>query len=578
MRRWSIAVLIWLTSTAASFAACPAVPTDCGNLTAKNITVGTSGTFGVSPNNILTITPGAASGNAVSFTRSGTGGFTFTGGQTVTGNASVGGTFTVTGPTTINNTLAARATTLTNQASTPTLTLSGNATTLSSSFLCGWVCVSGFFGGTVSGSDQAGVVNISMSDRLLSSSSQAPKMIEIDHFIAPNATTASGNRITLNILQHVIGDYAGGTYTTTGINQVAQFTSWASGNEGGTSAVPKGFHTAVSIDCSERTSNATFMIGCVNLEFDMAAVAGSSFDQNAQVLFVHTDDAAAVGRLGPDLGLVWGEQFGVTATGYKCIICLGTQARDTFPTQAQGAIIYAESNNGAARKLAVSIDTANVTFTGCSTRSPYLTECQVQGLSITGATRLTTDGAAASSFVYQAIRTYAGTSYTAVPVITVTGCTGAVVNGQLAGNSVGILGVNNPGSACAAEATISIAAQGGFAATGVLTIAGNTLNFPINSVVNVACTISGTDITHGGSSITAQHIQFVAAMGATASTTAIVGSPSWTTDGASGPNTLVMATPAADTTLGAIDLTTGAPSAGTWDVGGSCTMTKTTQS
>jgi len=69
-----------------------------------------------------------------------------------------------------------------------------------------------------------------------------------------------------------------------------------------------------------------------------------------------------------------------------------------------------------------------------------------------------------------------------------------------------------------------------------------------------------------------------ATLGATSSTTAIIGSPSWTqvfaTSGAA--SAITISAPTADTTLGAVNLTI-TPSSGTWNVGGSCSITSTQQ-
>ena len=224
------------------------------------------------------------------------------------------------------------------------------------------------------------------------------------------------------------------------------------------------------------------------------------------------------------------------------------------------------------------MDAAAVIVKGPTIKGPYWSEIPLQATGITGSTRLTTDGAAAASYIHDAIVTNEGTGYTSYPTVTVTGCTGAVVNAAIgSGNVIGELGVYTPGTGCAAEATIAISGGGGSSATGSLVIAGNTLNFPINSAATISCSV----VAKSGSDIVGWSTKFIAWMGATASTTAIVGAPAWTLDfetaGAAAKFTgSAPSAPTADTTLGAVNLTI-VPSSGTWNVGGMCRMTRTSQ-
>jgi hypothetical protein len=169
--------------------------------------------------------------------------------------------------------------------------------------------------------------------------------------------------------------------------------------------------------------------------------------------------------------------------------------------------------------------------------------------------------------------TSSGRGYTSEPTWVVAGCTGSIVNsGVLAGGGVSAVGVYTPGSACKAEATAAVSSGG---ATVQLLIAGNTLNLPINSTNTVQCALSAQDASSHNIGWT---ISFGVSMGATSSTTTIVGSPTWTqvfaTAGAS--SDISISPPAADTTLGAVNLTI-MPSTAGWNVGGSCTITSTQQ-
>lgn len=503
----------------------------------------------------------------------------------VGGNQTVGGTLSVSGVTTTSGggTLGGAWSSTggfsyTNQAVGPTINISGNATTLSNAHPIGWLSDAGFIGGSVSGSTTGSAISYTIQDKFASTSSNVPQIFDIIHLIAPSGNTASGNRETLNIFQNILGTAQGGSYTNTGINQAINAAIWDQTNEGGTSSLYNGSHTTYGAYC-ELLNGATFVTGCAAFENDISAASGSSYMRNTQGLFAHLSNNAVVGALGPDLGIVFAEQGGVSVTGYKCILCLGTQGQQGFPANSNGSIVYADGNVSGGTNLSSGFDTSQVTFSGCDYRAPYSISCPVQATGITSATRLTSDGSGASSYIYNAIITARGTSYTTQPSVSVTGCSGAALNTQLgSGNTVGFIGVNTPGTACAAESTISFSGGGGSGATGKLVIGGNTLNFPINSTANLTCTIAASSLNHGGSDSIGWHITFGATMGATASTAAIVGSPTWTQDyaTASAASHISISTPAADVTYGAINLTI-TPSSGTWDVGGRCNMTKSSQ-
>lgn len=468
--------------------------------------------------------------------------------------------------------------TLTHLTTGPTLSLTGNNATLSNTNPIAWLNESGFVSGTLSGSTTGNVWGVTVNDKIASTSSSAPQIFSWIENIAPNSNTASGNRILANFFQNVVGSSTGGTYTNPGIDQAINAAIWVQSNEGGTSSLYQGAHTTYGEYC-ELKNGATFVGGCASFENDLTAETGSSYLRNTQGLFVHLAGNAVLGLLGPDLGLQWSEQTGASVIGYKCILCLGTQGQAGFPSNPAGAVIYADALLGGTPQLGNIIDATQVTLSGCYNREPFVLECSVQANGITGATRLTTDGQSANGYVSNAIVTARGSGYTSQPSVTVTGCTGATIGASVgAGSTVGFLGVSAPGTGCAAESTMSISGGGGSSGAGKLTIVGNTLNFPINSTINVACTIAATSFPHSGSDAIGWHIQFGATMGATASTAAIVGSPSWTQDyaTASAASHIGISTPAADTSLGAINLTI-TPTSGTWDVGGSCKVTKSAQ-
>lgn len=560
----------------------------------NNATVGGATTLGAGSNNILTVTPGTATSNAVAIRQSGTGGIAFgatgfdvfklvpnatTTGSTVFTQPSVSTSpfvFSLTGNT--GGWSWSGPTTMTNQAGKATLTLSGNATLLSNTFLCGWVCANAFVGGTLTAAVTGAVTNLTVNDYITSSSTNAATVFSFTHNIAPNANSATGNRVALNVLQNILGTSQGGTYTNSGINQAANFAVWVQSNEGGSANTYRGAHTTFGTYCA-LFSGATFSQGCVGYESDLQAATGSSYIRNTHILLAHLSSNDVQGDMSPDYGILIADQSGALSRGYKSFIQLGN-ATTTFPSSPNGAFLFVRS--GTSPTLSTVIDVSNATMTGCDYRAPFSVSCPIQANSITGATRLTSDGAAASSYVYQTKLTTAGTLYTTNPTITVTGCTGAVIFGQLgSGNVIQDFGVNTAGSACAAEATMSVANAGGVTATGTLVIAGNTLNFPIRSTISVACKVTATNLTHAGTDSVGWSIVFGATMGATASTTAIVGVPVWVLDyetvGASAKfSGAAPATPAADTTYGAINLSI-TPTSSTWDIGGRCTMTKSAQ-
>jgi hypothetical protein len=197
----------------------------------------------------------------------------------------------------------------------------------------------------------------------------------------------------------------------------------------------------------------------------------------------------------------------------------------------------------------------------------------LQASGITGATRLTSDGQTANGFVYDAILTDFGTGYTGNPTVSVSAGTGPVVHAAASGGGIiADVGVYTPGSAVPAEATASVSGGGGSGGAISLGVAGNTINLPIGSTNTVVCYVSAQSVSGLSYGFT---IAFVINMGATSSTTALVGSPSWSLVAPVGGTAIAMSV-AADTTLGAVNIT-ATPASGTWSVGGSCTVVSTKQ-
>jgi hypothetical protein len=128
---------------------------------------------------------------------------------------------------------------------------------------------------------------------------------------------------------------------------------------------------------------------------------------------------------------------------------------------------------------------------------------------------------------------------------------------------------------CPSNTTLAVSAPGGSGVTATATpiIVGNVLNFAVNSAINVECHLVANNST--GTQQFGEHIFFGASQGATPGTAAIIGSPSWVSDFTNGSPTITFGAPTADTTLGAVNITV-TPSAGTWNVGGACHMTRTT--
>jgi hypothetical protein len=396
--------------------------------------------------------------------------------------------------------------------------------------------------------------------------------------VTPLTTIASGGGTTwvVNNSQAVGSETmtTTGAYTYAGESSAVRFSGWMQSNLGGASTAHQGALTTANITCANYAS-ATYTLGCVDVEYDIQAYPGSSsFMQNVMALYVMQSNDQQEGLLGPTIGQEFANQAGSTI-GLQTLLQIGSISA-AFPMSAYGRIIAAEPSYNRslyATTTGGGIDLALMTYHGFAARQPFTETVPLQASGITGATRLTSDGLTANGYIQDAPLTSSGRGYTSEPTWVVAGCTGSIVNsGVLAGGGVSAVGVYTPGSACKAEATAAVSSGG---ATVQLLIAGNTLNLPINSTNTVQCALSAQDASSHNIGWT---ISFGVSMGATSSTTAIVGSPTWTqvfaTAGAS--SDISISPPAADTTLGAVNLTI-MPSTAGWNVGGSCTITSTQQ-
>ena len=130
-----------------------------------------------------------------------------------------------------------------------------------------------------------------------------------------------------------------------------------------------------------------------------------------------------------------------------------------------------------------------------------------------------------------------------------------------------------PGITTKAECAVSSITGTGSGLAITLLNSGNVLNFSINSVAYYKCTVVAWDTIGGGIGWT---IDFGAKMGATASTTVIIGSPTWTKTFDTGSAPMAISNPTAGTTFGGISIT-GTPTAVKATYGGKCTMTKSTR-
>jgi hypothetical protein len=389
--------------------------------------------------------------------------------------------------------------------------------------------------------------------------------------IAPSGTTAAGPRVGLGV---AVTQW--GTNTNAGITSGEVVNLTMASNLGGTSTNYLGAGNGFNAVC-HITSTSTDTLGCSVQENDSEADSGSSYSALTQLLLVTLPGNAVEGYLNENVGIMETGGIGVTTGLLKKGIQFGA-VQSSSPMDPYGILIWAspKRSNGALQ-AAGGVDVSHSQFSAFTAKGPFSEDVPLQASGITGATRLTSDGNAASSYLLEANMNAGGSGYTSQPTITVSGCTSAAVNAVTGlGNVLGQAGVYTPGSSCGSNASASVSGGGGSSATINLVVAGNTLNFATNSAIQARCDVnaysSGLSLGIGWT------ITFGATQGATPGTTAIVGSPTWTQTYAStgAASDISIAAPTADTTLGALNLTV-TPSTGTWSVGGICHLTSTAQ-
>ena len=413
------------------------------------------------------------------------------------------------------------------------------------------------------------VNTFTIQDQVLSSSNVYG--VSIAHNVAPNGNTASGGRVGLNVSLNYLGTSQLGSVSNVGIGSGSVITALMSSNAGGTATAASGAINGLNVVCGYQTGG-TFGKGCSGIEIDTSYQAGTSVEITNQLLMVSMNTAAIRGYLNSDSGINMNNVSGGLATT-KFGLKFGDSSGD-WPIDQYGILNYGALSHGGTMLAAAERDFSAINFKACYAKNQFHSDCTLQASGIAAATRLTTDGAAASSFLYDLLITATGSAFTAYPTVTFTNCTGAVAVGTITGGVIDRVGVTSPGTGCKPEATASVTGGGGAGATVTTVVAGNSLNFAINSTVLVSCILAANSTTNDS---IGWSLSFGASMGATASTTAIVGTPAWTqTFASSGAAAkIAIANPTADTALGAINITV-TPSAGTWTVGGNCNMTKST--
>jgi hypothetical protein len=398
--------------------------------------------------------------------------------------------------------------------------------------------------------------------------------LNISHNVAPNGNSASGSRIGLGVSVVQVGTAQGGTITNPGITSGAVINAWGRSNLGGTSNLYAGALNGLN-PTMEIQAGATFLLGGSGIEIDTSAEAGASYGAITQQLNVMLRTHATRGYLNENMSLLIASQGGALADLIYGVRFVDSESGNPFDPFAK--LIYSSPDqNNATMAIAADMDFGNNTVSAFHERAPYVVILPLQANAITGATRLTSDGSAASSFIYETRVTARGTGYTTIPTITVTGGSGTVLHTQLAlGGGMGKVGVFNPGTGVPAEAIAAVTGGGGSGATVALVMAGNTMNFPINSAVDFDARVVMRSTTGEAVCWTCE---WGATMGATASTTAIIGAPTWTVvwSTAGALAAIGISNPTADTTLGAINVTV-TPTSLTWSGGGQVRMTKSTR-
>jgi hypothetical protein len=401
--------------------------------------------------------------------------------------------------------------------------------------------------------------------------------VYIQNDIAPSGTSASGSRIGLEVDQTEWGTFnSGGSYTNLLDASALRANERMDSNRGGTSTNYAGQGFGVNATCI--AGPATFVDGCVGQEIDVSSAAAFSYLTNVGLQIVINGGVGSEGLLNDNTGLLFGNSISSAVGLFKYGIRIN-QPNGAYPLDPYAAVFSVApqgAGNGPAITAGAGIDLAQETYHGFATSAPFQKTVPLQATAITGATRLTSDGLAANGYIQDAFSKAVGTGYTSNPTVAVTGCSGTngVVNTQISGSVVARYGVYTPGSGCSSDVTLTLSGGGGTLATATPEVEGNTLNFPHLTVVDVKCTV----VARGNGLGIGWSIEFGAHQNGSASTATISGTPAWTQVFADGTaaSDISIAAPTADTTLGAINITV-TPTTFSWTVGGSCTMTGTTQ-
>ena len=396
--------------------------------------------------------------------------------------------------------------------------------------------------------------------------------------IGTTIVSGSGTSWVVSISQTVgpVGMSSLSTWTGNAISGGGGIGAFNSRNMGGTSSLYTGSMTGFNSLC-QMYSGATFIDGCLVQENDTSMGTGTSYAYLANTLFVTLNTHQARSYSNDNYVLGISAQTGALAdmkTGLKFGDQSSANAMDNY-----ARLIFLSPSQGAVKTtIAAAMDYSNAISQTSISRTPFQADFTLQASGVTGLKRLTTDGASADGFIYDSYVTSLGSGFTGNPTVNLnSACSGAAVVALANGaGTIAKIGTTTPGSAVKAECAISsiTGGGGGTGVVGVLVIAGNTLNLPINSTNTVACQVASQD-TNGDSY--GFSISFGVTMGATASTTALVGSPTWTqVYPASG--TLMALSVAADTILGAVNIS-ATPSSATfpWTLGGKCTVSSTSQ-
>lgn len=249
---------------------------------------------------------------------------------------------TVTGATTFTGGLTTNGgiATFDNQVTGPTASFGGsNVVTLTNANPTAWLNMNGFIQGSPSIS--TGAFKLTASD-IMTPTGPVARIFSINHAVAPNGHTASGNRITFGVTQTLVGAAQGGSYTNNDTNQVAQFTHFSECNSGGTSLLYAGNSTSLGVT-SSLLNGSTFHLGNAAAEFDTATATGASLFGENSFLIVHTSNHQ-VQALTEDNAILIGDQIGAGA-GRKAGIVFGSGSSQWPLDVTVGAMIQARLGN-----------------------------------------------------------------------------------------------------------------------------------------------------------------------------------------------------------------------------------------